>query len=343
MDGYAVRRSDLVAGIRHFRPVGTSYAGAASAGRLEAGEVWRIMTGAPLPRGADHVVMMECCSTEGEHIVVDVEPTGKPHVRLRGSDFSVGDVVLAPGALLTPPALVAAAAADQDHVEVWRQPRILLLATGDEIVPPGMALATKHLIPDSLTAAIAHQCVMAGGPSPTAIRVGDDPDRMANACAADTSDLVVVIGGASRGDRDNGRRALNKLGLEILFADVAMKPGKPVWYGRIGHRHVLGLPGNPTAALTVARLFLVPLIASLSGQILRDSLRWRMLPTSGPLPSNGSREAFLCAKEYDGKVHMFSDQEASGQRRLASSTHLVRRPANASAIPAGALVPTLGL
>ncbi|SEH19248.1 molybdopterin molybdochelatase [Sphingopyxis sp. YR583] len=343
MDGYAVRSADLVAGITRFREAGTSFAGTATMGELRRGDAWRIMTGAALPDGADRVVMIERCQAWAEGIEVDADPAGKPHVRLQGSDFRAGDVLLHPGALLTPAALVAAAAADVGRVELWRQPNVLLLSTGDEIAAPGTARSRSHLVPDSLGAAIAHLCRSAGAVAPSLLRVGDAPDLIAGACAATDCDVIVVIGGASRGDRDHGRAALASIGLDMAFADVAMKPGKPAWYGRLDTRHVIGLPGNPTAALTVARLFLVPLITGLSGGNAKSALRWRMLGTRTPLQANGPRESFLCAEECIDGVAVFGDQDASGQRRLARSTSLVRRPANAPAIASGSQVPTLDL
>jgi molybdopterin molybdotransferase len=343
MDGFAVRRSDLAAGVARFRVTGASFAGTAGAGQIDAGEAWRVMTGAPLPRGADQVIMIERCRADAGSVTVDADPNAKSHVRLQGSDFRTGDTLLSPGVLLTPAALVAAAAADLDRVDLWRRPHVMLLSTGDEIARPGTARSESHAIPDSLAAAISYQCRLAGAAVPALLRVGDDPDRIAAAAASTDCDVIVVIGGASRGDRDYGRPALASSGLDIAFADVAMKPGKPVWYGRLDSRHVLGLPGNPTAALTVARLFLVPLIVGLSGGDAKSALRWRMLPTIAPLAPNGPREAFLCAEKLSDGVFVFGDQDASGQRRLANSTCLVRRPANAPAIAPGSPVSTLDL
>src|SRR3546814_4267547 len=119
------------------------------------------------------------------------------------------------------------------------------------------------------------------------------------------ADVVVVIGGASGGDRVFGRAAFALLGLDIAFADVAIKPGKPVWYGRLGQTHVLGLPGNPTAAFTVASLFLAPLLAGLSGGAIPDALPWQLRYAKRPIPANGPREAFLCESlSWIGRAHV---------------------------------------
>ncbi len=343
MDGYAVRDADLESGTVVLRSMGTSYAGGAEPGAISAGETWRVMTGAPLPHGIDRVVMIEHCRHRGDIVVLDDPPRGKPHVRKAGSDFLVGDELLAAGTRITPTGLVVAAAADLGDLHVWRRPRILLVATGDEILAPGYASSTPNMIPDSIGAAIDLLCRSAGADVVARLRLPDNERAIAQAQEAAAADLVVVIGGASRGDRDFGRSAFASLGLEIAFADVAMKPGKPVWYGRLEQTHVLGLPGNPTAALTVARLFLTPLIAGLAGGAISDALPWQLRRTTRPIPANGPREAFLCGSLcYEGAA-ICDRQDASGQAALALADCIVRRPAGAPAANEGALVPVLPL
>lgn len=343
MDGYAVRDADLKNGTIVLRSRGTSYAGGAEPGAISAGETWRVMTGGPLPHGSDRVVMIEHCRHRRDLVVLDAPPLGKPHVRKAGSDFAAGDVLLAAGTRMTAAKLVVAAAADRSEVEVWRRPRILLVATGDEILAPGCASRMSNAIPDSLSLAIEHLCVSAGADVVTAFRLPDDERAIADALERAAADVVVVIGGASRGDRDFGRSASVSLGLEVAFADVAIKPGKPVWYGRLGQTHVLGLPGNPTAAYTVASLFLAPLIAGLSGGAVSDALPWQLRHTTKPIPPNGPREAFLCASlSYEGAA-ICNCQNASGQAMLGFADCLVRRPADAPAAKVGDLVPVLPL
>lgn len=343
MDGYAVRDVDLKNGTIVLRSRGTSYAGGAEPGAISAGDTWRVMTGGPLPHGSDRVVMIEHCRHRGDLVVLDAPPLGKPHVRKAGSDFAANDELLAAGTRLTPARLVVAAAADHSEVEVWGRPRILLVATGDEIRPPGCASQMPSAIPDSLSIAIERMCVMAGADVVASLRLPDDEKTIAEARQETSADVVVVIGGASRGDRDFGRSAFASLGLEVAFADVAIKPGKPVWYGRLGQTHVLGLPGNPTAALTVARLFLTPLIAGLAGGAISDALPWQLRRATRPIPANGPREAFLCGSLcYEGAA-ICDRQDASGQAALALADCIVRRPAGAPAANEGALVPVLPL
>lgn len=343
MDGYAVRDTDLRGGAVVLRSRGISYAGGTEPDAISAGETWRVMTGAPLPRSADRVVMIEYCRHRGDLVVLDAPPLAKPHVRKAGSDFAAGDELLSVGTRMTAARLVVAAAADHSEIEVWRRPRILLVATGDEILAPGCASRMPNAIPDSLSLAIEHLCASAGADVVTALRLPDNERAIADALERASADVVVVIGGASHGDRDFGRSAFVSLGLDVAFADVAMKPGKPVWYGRLTQTHVLGLPGNPTAALTVARLFLSPLIASLSGGAISDALPWQLRRATKPMPANGPREAFLCASlSYEGAA-ICDRQDASGQAALALADCLVRRPANAPAVAAGSLVPVLPL
>lgn len=343
MDGYAVRDADLKGGAILLRYMGTSYAGGAEPGAIGPDETWRVMTGAPLPHGADRVVMIEHCRPRGALVALDEPPRGKPHVRKAGSDFLMGAELVAAGIRMTPARLVVAAAADLDRVEAWRRPRILLVATGDEIRAPGCASSAPNAIPDSLSIAIEMLCTSAGADLVARWRLPDNERAIAEVQEATAADIVVLIGGASRGDRDFGRSAFASLGLDVAFADVAMKPGKPVWYGRLGPTHVLGLPGNPTAALTVASLFLAPLIARLSGGAMSDALPWQLRQATRPIPANGSREAFLRASlSYEGAA-ICDRQDASGQAALALADCLVRRPADAPAVDAGALIPVLPL
>ncbi|MBA4752248.1 MAG: molybdopterin molybdotransferase MoeA [Sphingopyxis sp.] len=343
MDGYAVRDCDLSRGAATFRSIGIRYAGSHDAGEIGPGETMRVMTGAPVPRAADRVVMIEYCRQSEGDVRIDNPPFGKPHIRRRGSDFALGQLLIPEGTKVTPAVAISAAAADHHELLVSPRPRIQLLATGDEIVAPGSAAGGASVIPDSLSAAIELLCHSAGATVVSRVRLPDDPDMIARAMESASADIIVVLGGASRGDRDHGRAAFAPLGLEIAFADVAMKPGKPVWYGKAGARHILGLPGNPTAALTTARLFLSPLITCLLGGDVADALPWQLLPALGHIEANGPREAFLCAATSFRGVEVSDRQEASGQARLAETNALVRRPANAPPVLPGMPVPTLPL
>ncbi|MFS2111997.1 molybdopterin molybdotransferase MoeA [Sphingomonas sp. Sphisp140] len=341
MDGFAVREADLAAGLRRFAVIGAAYPGAPFSGAVGPGEAVRIMTGAPMPAGTDRVLMRELITAAGSALTLDGSVPAKPHVRTRGSDTAAGTVVLPAGRLLDPRALVVAAAADAATLTVWRTPRVRVIATGDELVPAGEAQASGG-VPDSLSEAVLLMARQWGAKPLGAVQVRDDPALLT--AAAETalvdSDVLVLCGGASRGDRDFAKAALVPLGLELLFANVAIKPGKPVWLGRVGARLVLGLPGNPTAAMTVARLFLVPLLAALGGRGVGPALRWERAPLLEDVTA-GDREAFLCAERLDEGVRVLARQSASAQCMLALADTLVRLPAGAGTLSAGAGVETL--
>jgi molybdopterin molybdotransferase len=300
MDGYAVRDADLPG---RLRVIGESFAGRGFDGALVPGTCVRIFTGAPLPAGADRVVIQEVVARDGDDAIITDPPGPAHHIRRRGSDFRADDVLLEAGRRLGPRQLVAAAAADLGEVEVWRQPTLLVLGTGDELAPPGEARSRPGTIPESISCGI------------------EAMERAARE-ALDQADLVVVTGGASVGDRDFAKPMFEAHGLELIFSKVAIKPGKPVWLGRAGGSLVLGLPGNPTSAMVTGRLQLAPLVAGLAGR--EAVLDWRRLPLAAPLPACGERETFHRARlSGDGAVPL-ANQDSGAQRALADADLLIR-------------------
>jgi molybdopterin molybdotransferase len=332
MDGYAVAGPLTGTGAR---VIGAVYPGRAGIAALASGQAVRIMTGAPIPAGADRVIPLEVA----QEVDGVVRPAGaapsRNHVRSRGSDMTAGREVLATGTVLDPRALVTAAAADVAQLVCWRRPTVSVIASGDELAPPGHALPRTDAIPDSLSQALLLIARQWGAKPLDAVLVPDDADaiRAAAEAALAQGDVLVLAGGASRGDRDFARSALASLGLQIRFAGVAMKPGKPAWYGRIGDRHVLGLPGNPTAAMTVARLFLAPLLRSLAGGDFDSALRWRHFPLVGVAVEPSLRERFLCARQVGEGMHIIEKQSASEQAMLAQAQWLVRLGSNLRLAP----------
>lgn len=344
MDGFAVREADLHSPFRGLRVVGQSYPAAPWRRQVGPGEAVRIMTGAEVPAGCDRVLPIEIVAEHDGHLTLPVTLPDRTHVRERGSDMRAGAIVLPAGAMLDPRRLLVASAADAETIEVWRQPMVRAIASGDELVAPGRARLGEGRIPDSLSESLLLLARQWGAKPDGAARVADDAGAIADAArAAVDGDVLLMIGGASRGDRDFARAALIPLGLRPVFEGVAMKPGKPVWYGRVGGCHVLGLPGNPTAAFTVARLFLVPLLCALGGRGLRAGLTWHGRPLANAMPASGPREAFLCGQSGDDGVTVLDRQLASFQRLLADADVLVRIPANAPPLPAGTLVDTIKL
>ena len=340
MDGYAVRDDDLAGDKRRLVIVGEARPGRRFDGRLAPGACVRIFTGAPVPHGADRVIMQEDVLADGVTATVCGRLPARRHVRTAGSDFDLGERILAAGRVLTPTALVAAASADVAQVAVWRRPQIAILSTGDELVAPGTACPGDDRIPDSVSFGI-HSLVEAwGGEVIHKARLGDDLAvlQAAAEAALDVADVVVVTGGASVGDHDLAKPMFCPM--ELLFAKVAMKPGKPVWFARARGKLVVGLPGNPTAAMVTARLLLAPLIAGLAGRSVASSLEWRSRSLTAPLSCGGDREHFLCGHDDEG-VAALPSQDSSGQKALAQADLLIRRAAGAPPAAVGELVDVL--
>lgn len=342
MDGYAVLHAATRPG-EPLRVIGEARAGAAFPGTLGAGEAVRIFTGAVLPAGADRCIMQEYATRDGDGVTFAEGYGPGWHVRAAASDFAAGAVLLDAGTRLTARAMIAAAAADRARISVSRRPRVAIIATGDELAAPGEAHVSADTIPESVTFGVAAMAEQAGA---QIVRqaIGADSlpelEQLAGAVLAQ-AELVIVTGGASVGERDFAKPMFASHGLDLVFSKVAIKPGKPVWLGRAGGTLVLGLPGNPTSAMVTARLFLLPLLAALQGQTTRDVLRWRHLPLAEPIADNGPRETFVRAVWEEDGLSPISNQDSGAQAALARADWLIRRPPNAPAEVAGALVSAL--
>lgn len=345
MDGYAVRDSDLTGFPVALNVAGESFPGAGWPEVLGTGSCVRIFTGAPLPAGADRIVIQENVRRESGKAIIDTHPGRALYVRPRGKDFAKGDELLTRGRLLDEYAIVAAAGADVAQVEVYRRPRAILLVTGDELVEPGRARETELSVPDSVSAALAAFAESWGASIVECRRLGDDLDSLARAAGeiAGTADLVVVTGGASVGEKDFAKAAFGPLGLDLLFERVSIRPGKPSWLGRAGDSLVLGLPGNPTSALVTARLFLAPALAGLTGRLPDDALRWEPAALSSPLAACDLRETFHRARFSDGRVSLLAFQESHAQKALAEADILVRQAAHSPGVESGKIVQVLRL
>jgi molybdopterin molybdotransferase len=275
MDGWAVRAVD-VGGARRTDPVALRRIGEAAAGRafdgtVGPGEAVRIFTGAPVPDGADCVVMQEDCTASGDEVRVGGAGGPGRHVRPAGVDFAEGRELLAPGRLLSARDIMLAAAADRPWLAVHRRPRIAILSTGDELVAPGEAAGPSQIV-NSNAFGVAGLVTALGG---EAVDLGialDTPASLAErAAGARGCDLLVTIGGASDGDHDLVKAVLGRLGVSLDFYKIAMRPGKPLMFGRGVGAHggggvpLLGLPGNPVSAMVCAVLFLQPLLRVLQG------------------------------------------------------------------------------
>jgi molybdopterin molybdotransferase len=334
MDGYAVRDADLPG---RLRVAGESFPGRGCNAPMEAGQCVRIFTGAPVPAGADRIVIQEEVRRDGDTALFE-SPGPARHIRRRGSDFACGDLLLEAGRRLDARALVAAAGADLAQVEVWRRPRLVVIGTGDELAEPGTARATPGAIPESVSIGVAAFAEDWGGEVVARKRLDDDLPMLEREAtqALEIADVVVVTGGASVGERDYAKAMFEPAGLSLIFSKVAIKPGKPVWFGRAGGALVVGLPGNPNSALVTARLLLAPLLAGLTGRA--PVLRWRQARLAEAIVATGNRETFHRAAWTGEAVRVLSNQDSGAQSTLATADLLVRRGAGASALAAGALV-----
>ncbi len=343
MDGYAVRADDVASVPVTLRVVAEIPAGAGFGGRLGPGEAARIFTGAPLPDGADAIVIQEDTERSGDRVEVrEGAPRGR-YVRPAGLDFAEGDVLLRAPRRLTPRDIGLAAAMNRPWLFVHRRPRVAILSTGDEIVMPGDPIGPHQIVSSNALALSAF--VTASGGVPVLVgNAPDDPDALRHiAAAASGVDLFVTTGGVSVGEHDLVRGVLSEDGLAIDFWEIAMRPGKPLMFGHYRGVPMVGLPGNPVSTLVCSLLFLKPAIDKLSG--LPEGADGPLTARLGAaVKQNDRRQDYLRARlqrAADGVLEAvpFEVQDSSMMRPLASSDCLVVRPPHAPALPAGSPVP----
>jgi molybdopterin molybdotransferase len=346
MDGWAIRRADLSPEAR-FRIVGESAAGRSYAQPVEAGQAVRIFTGAPVPPGADLVVIQENAVRDGDTVGFTIDRDPPPgNIRPAGGDFRSGDLLLAEGARIDAWRLSLAAAAGRATLDVARRPRVAILATGDELVPPGATPAPDQIF-ESGSFSLAALVAAWGGEAVKLKAQADDLAAIARAVDEAETDLIVTVGGASVGDHDLVKPALQTLGLDLRVQTVAVRPGKPTWFGTLrDSRRVLGLPGNPASALVCAELFLRPLLAALTGADPALAISAGVL--TAPVPATGPREHWMRAAravDAEGRVMVtpFPDQDSSLIGVFSRADCLVMRPASAPAAAAGEVVQLLPL
>jgi len=268
MDGYALRAADLAgrAGGCELRRVGESSAGRPYAGRVGTGECVAIYTGAELPADCDAVVVVERSRAEGERVFLDDRPAPGQHVCARGEDLRAGERALERGRRLAPIDLSLLAAVGCEPVPVFRRPRVTILTTGDELVPPDVEPGPGQIREGNTL----HLAALARRDGAEVLRAGvlaDDRDELARAFAValDESDVLVTTGGVSMGRYDLVGEAFERCGVEPVFHKVAIKPGKPLWFGLRAGVLVFGLPGNPVSCLVGHEVFVRPALAKLGG------------------------------------------------------------------------------
>jgi molybdopterin molybdotransferase len=348
MDGYAVRAAEVWPG-RPLKLAGTSQAGSRFVGMMEHGQCVRIFTGAPMPIGADAVVMQENTNAVGNQI--SFTQTAKPgtSVRRAGMDFTRGQELLPAGVALTPAMLNLAASANQPNLKVTKRPKLTILATGDELVPPGETPGPDQIVASNsygLIPLLSQYCEKV-------VDLGiirDDKKQLEHALlgAFDYgADIVVTTGGASVGERDYVQEVLIDLGVQLDFWKLRMRPGKPLMFGTRGSTLIFGLPGNPVSAMVTATVILRPALRHMTGHT--DPFWPQMaLPLAAALPPGGERRQFVRGMLSSGEfgaldVMPISEMDSSHSSSLAAADALIVQPENDPGMGAGSIVQVIPL
>lgn len=348
MDGYALRAEDVTCIGTELTVIGVSAAGHGFDGTVNAGECVRIFTGAPVPAGADSILLQEDAEKldDGARIRTTYASSKGRHIRPKGQDFQKGDAPLPPGTRLDYTRLMLAAATNNATVNAYKKPLVAIFATGDELVLPGGTPGPSQIIASN-SFALHALCDDLGA---DVLDLGIIPDQKDAIIAAVRqaevagADVLVTTGGASVGDHDLVQSALTAAGMVLDFWKIAMRPGKPLMVGRLGAMHVLGLPGNPVSSMVCSLLFLEPLICQLARQHLPK--RRVTVKTSTALAANDQRQDYLRARilsQADGTLLAtpFGKQDSSMMNVLANADALIIRPPFAPELSAGQECPAL--
>ena len=345
MDGYAVRASDAASAPVTLRVVGSAPAGHPYIGKVGEGQAVRIFTGGVVPDRADAIVIQEDTVQDGDTVTIKESAVAGKHIRKAGLDFAEGGVLAPAGQRLRARDLALLAAGDLPTVSVRRRPKIAFAGTGDELFLPGSPRKPGGIVASSGYGLSAMITAWGGEPVDLGIlpdnadAVGTLPER------AKGADLIVTMGGASVGDHDLVRTALAPKGFVLDFWKIAMRPGKPLIFGRLGTTPFLGLPGNPVSSFVCAILFLKPAIAAMLGELRKSELRTARVAKA--LPANDSRQDYLRAsltfRDGEWWAEPFAVQDSSMQSAFAAAGCLILRAPRAPAIGIGERVDVLPL
>ena len=347
MDGYALRAADAPQIGAELSVIGTAAAGHLFDGSVDTGQAVRIFTGAPVPEGADTILIQEDAEPlDGQRIRTKFAVTVGRHIRPRGQDFTEGETVLPQATRLDYTHLTVAAAMNHPRLTVYRKPLVAILATGDELLVPGSIPAAGQIIASNSFGVRA--LVEDNGAEVLDLGIVRD-DRESISAAVDiarsaNADVLVTLGGASVGDHDLVQSTLKAAGMELDFWRIAMRPGKPLMVGSLGEMQVLGLPGNPVASLVCSLLFLEPLVRTLAR--LPQRRREAQAFAARELASNDQRQDYLRAtltpdEGGDRIADPYRKQDSSMMKVFATSDALIVRPQHAPALAAGAPCPIL--
>ena len=331
MDGYAVRAADTQSAGALLKVIGQAPAGKQFSGGVVDGEAVRIFTGAPVPDGADAVLIQENAKAHGDTVEVLEPVAAGRNIRRRGLDFGEGDLLLEKGQILDAAALSLAASANHAHVRVVGRPLVAIIATGDELLQPGSTPGPDQIISSNAYGVAA----IASAAGAEVMNLGIAPDRvdaisaLVDQALSAGADIIVTLGGASVGDHDLVHQVLTQAGLSLAFWKIAMRPGKPLNFGTLAGARCIGLPGNPVASLLCSQLFLAPLVSRLAALPHVQDMRDAFLALA--LPQNDLRQDYVRADVKvgaDGKLVAtpFATQDSSMLRVLADSNAVIVRP-----------------
>ena len=335
MDGYALRQTEVEPDAM-FKVIGEAAAGHRFDGVVKAGQAVRIFTGAPVPEGADFVVIQEDTTRRGDLIMLGHDIGPKTNIRPAGGDFHAGDTMDAPR-LLRPADIALLASMNVATVPVYAKPRVAIIATGDELVQPGEVPNPDQIIASNTygLAALLEQ----HGAQCRMIPIARDtvPSLTQAFTMAQDADLIITIGGASVGDHDLVAPVAAQMGMEQSFYKVAMRPGKPLMAGRLRDVPMIGLPGNPVSAMVCGTVFVVPVLRKMLGLPAAPAARVD-LPLGVDLPANGPREHYMRAMVRDGAVLPEDNQDSSLLGILSRADVLMVRPPHDEARTAGEII-----
>ena len=335
MDGYALRQTEVEPDAM-FKVIGEAAAGHRFDGVVKAGQAVRIFTGAPVPEGADFVVIQEDTTRRGDLIMLGHDIGPKTNIRPAGGDFHAGDTMDAPR-LLRPADIALLASMNVATVPVYAKPRVAIIATGDELVQPGEVPNPDQIIASNTygLAALLEQY----GAQCRMIPIARDtvPSLTQAFTMAQDADLIITIGGASVGDHDLVAPVAAQMGMEQSFYKVAMRPGKPLMAGRLRDVPMIGLPGNPVSAMVCGTVFVVPVLRKMLGLPAAPAARVD-LPLGVDLPANGPREHYMRAMVRDGAVLPEDNQDSSLLGILSRADVLMVRPPHDGARAAGEII-----
>ena len=342
MDGYAVKAADVAKAPTVLKQIGSVPAGHGFDDSVGPGECVRIFTGAPLADGTDTIIMQEDTEADGDRITIKEAAAEGAFVRPAGLDFTAGDVLLRRGRVLTARDIGIAAAMNHPWLRVHRRPRVAILATGDEIVMPGDPIGPDQLVSSNGLALSALVTACGGIPVNLGIALDSHDSLTRMAAGAEGTDLLITTGGASVGEHDLIRDVLGDRGLELDFWKIAMRPGKPLMFGRIDGTPMLGLPGNPVSSMVCGLLFARPALLAMLSVDGPDPLT-ASARLGCELPENDRRQDYLRSRlERNADGHAvatpFNLQDSSVMSGLAGADCLVIRPPHAPAAVEGDVV-----